>query len=558
MRGRFTAGGRRKPLPLLTALLVLTLLAAACTGGGEGNGESDEGDGGGGAGGDATFVYAVAGVPDTLDITQTFQGDATRRLMYEVGSGLVRYAPGPDSCETLPTIEDIEGDLAESWEYDADDNLLMTLRGGVTSAEGNELTAEDVRWSLSRAQEMSPIVSFLMSSIADYTEENTFEVVDDQTIKINTDSRTALDAAVLTWGQMVIYDTAAIAAEVGDLTDQDAVSEYLTGAVPSFGPWQLDGFTPGTEATFTENENYWETEERGNVNRLVLRNIDEASTRLQLVQTGEADLAGQLSFEQYASLRDEGDGGSQLLACTSADRDMVMLNTQQEPFDDEDVRKGISMAIDRETLSDAVYKGFATPTTSGLSQEAYSFPDPANQFTFDPEQAKDLLPDGVSITLRASPTRPGAHSEGIAIQLQNMLSEVGVNVEIDLVPGAAEFSDAFFSGEYETILYNEPPAIADPFFSVSLYNATESFQNTHGYTNKEYDDLALGMQRTEPGPERDALLQEISEVIVETTPVVYLVERQFVYAWGQNVNLDSYQHAPHGEPRVVNLEKVTD
>lgn len=512
------------------------------------------------ADGPATFVYAMAGVPDTLDHIPTYQGDATRRMMYELGSTLTRYAADAEGCETLQSVEGIEGDLAESWERDGDGNMVFTLREGVTSAEGNPLTSADVIWSLERARELSPVVNFLMSDVADFVDEGPWiEAVDDLTVKVNVNVPTALDHAVFTWGQTVVFDLATVEANV-DIADGEAVTAYLDANLPTFGPWVLDRFEPGTEVAFTPNEQYWDGENRGNVTELVLRNVGEASTRLQLVQTGEADLAGQLSFEQYESL--QGGNGAEVLACASPNRDMILLNTAENQFGDVEVRRAISMAIDRETLAQSVYRGFAEPTTTGLSQIAYDFPDPSNQFEFDPEQAQQLLADagaeGLQMQLRVSPTRPGAHAEAVAIQVQSMLQQVGVQTEIDLIAGAAEFSDAFFAGEYEAILYNEPPAIADPFYSLNLYNTTASFQNTHGFDDPEYDAVALEVQQTEPGEERQALMREASEIIVEQVPSVYFVERQYVYAWSDQVDVDSYRHAPHGEIRVVNLQIAAD
>lgn len=554
-------------------LLVLLLAAVACGGGGEAepepeaegaagaDAESTEGaDAAGGSGeGPATFVYAVAGVPETLDYIPTYQGDPTRRMMYELGSTLTRYAPDPDGCETLQTVEDIEGDLAESWERDEEGNLVFTLRQGVMSSEGNELTSEDVVWSLDRARELSPVVNFLMSDVADFVDEGAFEAVDEQTVKVTVNVPTALDAAVFTWGQMHIYDSTAVEENAGG-DDEEAVTAYLHEHIPTFGPWVLDRFEPGTEVAFTPHEDYWDAENRGNVGELVLRNVSEATTRLQLVQTGEADLAGQLSFEQYESL--QGGDAAVVLPCVSPNRDMILLNTAEGPFAEVEVRRAISMAIDRETLAQSVYRGFAEPTTTGLSQVAYSFPDPSNTFEFDPEQAQQLLAEAgaenLPMQLRASPTRPGGHSEAVAIQVQSMLQQVGIQTEIDLVPGAAEFSDAFFAGEYEAILYNEPPAIGDPFYSLNLYNTTASFQNTHGFADEEYDAVALEVQQTEPGPEREALMQQASEIIVDTVPVIYLVERQYVYAWSNEVDVETYRHAPHGEVRVVHLQVQPD
>ena len=537
----------RKPLRWLAgvAALVLTSSLVAC------GGSSDPDDDSG-----ATFVLAAAGVPGTLDPWAHYEGDSHRLLMFEWASTLVAYdatkAPN-NGCDRLVTSADLMPRLATSWEYNEDrTQLRFTLRQGVKSPLGNTLTAEDVVWSLNRAKALSPVARFLMANVGHFQEENTFEALDEYTFAVNLAEATSLDVALFTYPLFGVVDSTAAKANANG---EEWAESWLAENFVNFGPWQLESFEPSSQVVYTANPNYWDDDRRGNVDRLVIRSVPEASTRLQLLETGEVDYAERLSFDQYVRVAQT--ANTQLVQCVSPNRDTLMLNNAFEPFADPKVRQAISLAIDREALVRAVYQDLFQPSTTGLSA-VYWQPGPqAKEFTYDPERARQLLEEagatGLSFTITASPTRPGAWAQPLAVQIQQMLRDVGLDVDINMVPGATEFSDAFFEGNYEAIVYLEPPALGDAFYSLNLYNTTVSFQNTFKYKNDRYDELTFQVLRTDPGPQRDALLAEVSDLIVDDVPQVYLAEQNYLHAFSDKIS--GYGNTPVGQLFVYQLTK---
>lgn len=495
----------------------------------------------------STFIYAVDGVPDTLDMWTTYQGDPSRFWGYGVQSKLVNYDTSgltDQGCEQLAEVTDLTGELAESWEFDEDENAwIFTLREGVQSPDGNTMTAEDVKWSFDRAQETSNVVRFLMFDVADYTEDP-FEVVDDQTLMIRVNEQTALDVAILTWHQFMVFDTEEVRSHATD--DDPWANEWLIENWANFGPWQLDRFDPGNEIVHTQNPNYWNADNRGDVETYILRSIDESSTRVQLLQTGEIDVTQRVAFDQFESLQDA--DGVEVRSCVSPNRDDLMPNHDDPALGDPLVRQALSLAIDREVLAEGPYRGFGDPSRTGLP-DFYDFPEPELELEHDPDRARELLAEAgaedLSFTLTISPSRPGAHAEPVAVLLQSMWADIGVDVDLEVIAGAAEFSDRFFDSEYQMMMYNNNPAVADPFYSLNLHSTTVSFQNTHNYDSPAYDELTLFIGRTEPGPERDEAMVEVSDLIVEDLPVIDFVDRRYVTAWVEGWG--NYNARPHGE-----------
>lgn len=505
----------------------------------------------------ATFIHAAAAVPGGLDVWSTYEGDSSRTVMYEWASTLVAYdasqAPG-NGCDRLVTSADLTPRLATSWDYNEDrTQLVFTLRDGVQSPAGNTMTAEDVVWSLNRSKELSNIARFVMFNVANFQEEgDTFEAVDDQTFAVNLANPTSLDAAVFTYPLLGVVDATEAQANAGG---EELAETWMASNFVNFGPWQMDNFEPSSQLDMSPNPNYWDRDNAGNITSFVIRGVPDSSTRLQLLETGQADYAERLSFDQY--LQVESSEVAQLVKCVSPNRDTLMLSNQFEPFADPDVRRAISLAIDRDALVEGVYKGLFAPSTTGLSA-VYWEPGPdAESFSYDPAQAQTLLQQAgvtdLSFEIMASPSRPGAYAESLAVQIQNMLNEVGVSASVNVVAGATEFSDAFFEGEYQAVIYLEPPALGDAFYSLNLYNTTVSFQNTFKYSNQRYDDLTAQILQTEAGPDRDALLAEVSDLIVTDVPQVYLAEQSYLHAF--NGSVSGYGNTPNGQLFVYQLTK---
>lgn len=532
---------RRGIVPVLATSVVLAL-SACVSDNSEPRSESDH-----------TFTYTAVGAPGSLDIWTTYEGETSRVNAFEWGSTLVEYDDTADGCDQLAPSDTLRGNLAESWEYSEDGKqLLITLRDGVESAAGNTLSAEDVVWTLNRSAKQSTIVDFLLHSVAQF-EDKPFRAEDEHTVAVDLVRPTAMDMAIFTWPQLAILDTTEVRKHAD--ADDPLANEWLATHVANFGPWQLESFDPGNEVVYTPNPNFWNTEDRGNIDELVYRSVPDAATRLQLLESGAVDYAEKLDFDQYQQV--DSSDTTTLENCASPNRDTLQLNQAFEPFADVRVRQAISEAIDREALVEGVYNGLADPAQTGISSVYWQPGGDAERFTFDPDHAKQLLAEAgysdLSFELMASPSRPGAHAQSLAVQIQSMLKKIGVTVTIRMVPGATEFSDDFFASKFDAVIYTEPPAVGDPFYSANLYNTSESFQNTFGYHNAEYDDLAKQIQVTEPGAERDALIGEISDLMVETMPQVYLTNSRYLHAFSDQIN--GFENNPGGSLLIYRMDK---
>lgn len=544
-----------RKLGLVLALVAATAVAA-CGSSGNGDDNASRGDEDTGqTGRNAQLVFAVPAVPTSLDISE-FQGDGSRRAGYELGSTLVAYdtADLADAgCGQLGTVDDIRGDLAESWEYSEDrKTITFKLRQGVMSNFGNEMTAEDVKWSLDKSRELSGVTQFLWYTFAKYAKDPV-KVVDDYTVELHVEQPTSLDVVILTSFLVRIQDSTEAKKHATD--DDPWATKWLATNTADFGPWQVTetDFDPGNQITYTPNPNY--EGERGNVDRFILRAVPDASTRVQLIQAGEVDVINRFSFTDAKALSES--DGVRVSECAAQNRDVLILQLDDERLGNEKVRQAISLAIDRQAIVDSVYQGFGEPAVSGLSQ---SFDYPRSDLTLDHdvEQAKALMAeagyaDGFDATITISPARPGPHSEQLAVLLRDQLAEIGINLEVRQIAGDSDYQEVFQKGNYDMLLWSMASVVADPAFELNLHNTSDGFQNSHNYSSERYDELTRQITGMAPNPERDALLTEIDELILTELPIQFLVDVPYLLAFRDNIS--GYQAAPHEELFAVNLVK---
>jgi peptide/nickel transport system substrate-binding protein len=512
--------------------------------------------GGGGAGGTSpTFTYALTGLPTSLDPAD-YQGDPSRNIGFELASSLFRWDTEKlpnQGCDQLANVDQLTGQLAESYERSGDGKVITVKLRDAMSAAGNKLTSNDVKWTFDRliALEVGT-PNTLMQDVANYATDP-IKVVDDKTFEIHLDASGAMDLAILTWAQFRVLDSTDVKKHV---TDADPWGkEYLVNHTATFGPWTQEpaDFVSGDRLTLSANPNY--KGDRGDVTKLVFLSVPDASSRAQLVSTGNANYGTGLQYEQYAQLKDT--PGVDVQTCASADRIPLVLNAKDPQLGKPDVRKAISLAIDRKSIVDAVYRGFNSAATGGLSH-AYGIDNAADgEYQHDIAQAKQLMSGAgagnLSITLHISPSRPGPEAEQIAILLQSQLKEIGIDVKIQTVASATEINTIFHDGTFQALLYLEPPAVADPYYSIFLYNSSFSKLNTYGYKNPELDNLAKQIGVMSPGADREALVSQAGAQMVNNPPFIYLVDRDFVHAVREGFT--NYQHAPNGEMFVYTLKQ---
>lgn len=308
-------------------------------------------------------------------------------------------------------------ELAESWEI-SEDGLSWTfkLRQDVTFHNGEPLTADDVVFTFAeRAAATGVGTSTIMSAI------NEIVAVDDHTVQFFTKT------ANMDFPYYLAVNAGAILNREAFEADPDNGWEIGTGG------WALTSWVASENAKFAKYEDSWvwnETETPTKEIEIVI--LTEAAARTMAVEAGEADVTTGVSLVEITKYDSNEDldyfvmpGSSVNFLAFSMDCDLAQ---------DENFRKAVAFALDREvTLNAIAYGGYspAAQTIWGLKQYGYydAYEDP---LTYDLERAKNYLAESgyngeefELVTTSAVQTL----TEGIQAEL---ISKLGMNVKVNV------------------------------------------------------------------------------------------------------------------------------
>ncbi len=277
------------------------------------------------------------------------------------------------------------------------------------------------------------------------------------------------------------------------------------------GPFVLTGFDgPGTDTewAYEKNDQYWD-KETVKLDTINVSVVKESSTSLNLFQDGQADdviLTGELA-QQMAN--DEA-FVSEPLARTS----YIELNQREEdsPFRNEDLRKAISYAIDRDALVTSIL-GDGSLASTGLIPKGMTFnPTDNTDFVdeaesvieYDQEKAKEhwekakeaLGIDSLSFEILASDTDSTKKAiEYIQSAIQDSLD--GVTVSLSPVPFSVRL-DRSNSGDFDVVMGGWGADYADASSFTDLF-VTDNSYNRGRWTSEEYDAAVKSSATTNAG-----------------------------------------------------------
>jgi peptide/nickel transport system substrate-binding protein len=500
-------------LPLAAAAaLVLT----ACGGGGE----SVDTGGGGGGGGDNVLTAAVSAQPDQFDphVTTAYPSFQVLENVYDT---LV-----------VPSAEDLtfQPSLAESWETSEDQlTWTFTLREGVTFHDGSEFDSADVVYSYDRIIDEELSNSFRFGNVA------SVEGPDPRTVVITLTQPTPnlLERIGSFKGMAILPENAA--------EDLD-----LTTEANGTGPFRL----VSSDASSTVLEAYDDHWGGGpSIDGVEFRYITEPAAALTALQNGEVQWTDNVPPQQIESL--QGDESVELQTTPSVDYWYMSMNYARPPFDNRDVRRAISFAIDREAVAEAAWFGAAQPNQTAIPEDSFFYYDYA-PFQPDPEQARQLLAQaGVQTPLVMGLMVTDEFPETVtaAQVIASQLEPIGIDVQIETLDfatwldrqGQGDF-DAFFLGWLGNL---------DPAAYYQEQHQTGGPNNYQGYSNPQVDQL-LQQGATETDEDaRKQVYDQAAQVIVDDVSYLYLYNPDVVQAWAPG--LSGYQVRAD---KAINFENV--
>jgi peptide/nickel transport system substrate-binding protein len=208
--------------------------------------------------------------------------------------------------------------------------------------------------------------------------------------------------------------------EVGD--------EAIALAPMGTGPYIFDSWTPGSDVRGHANESYWNEAEKAVTPNIQLKFISESSGRVIELETGNADIVYDIASADFQLVEDL--ENAHVATGPSFRYYCVTFSMQDETLANKDLRYALSLAIDKEALTKAVFGDTAVAAYGYIPASSFGFKD-TGVLPYDPDEAKRLIaragyPDGFTLDFKYESREVDIR---LAEAIQNMWGQIGVNVE---------------------------------------------------------------------------------------------------------------------------------
>ena len=393
------------------------------------------------------------------------------------------------------------------------------------------------------------------------------KAIDDWTLEVTMEGPRAY------FPQVVAYQAAVPAPQwkVEELGDKWALAENGEPIV-SNGPFKVDEWNKGQSLHMSKHDGYWDAE---NIKlTTVIEPISPSTNEVTLFEEGTGDQQvdwAVLPAAQYDEYINDPEKAALVNPYVYYGIWMMLPQVTVAPFDQLEVRKALSHAIDTERLA-TVTGGLVTPGHCMVPQGVFGFlddPKLAEIQKFDPALAKEQLvgtefeggqnwPE-ITMWMRASEENYNANimAEDIVDQLKTNL---GMDVKIQQVP-QSNFTDQLYTNTWQLVFIRWWYDYPDPNNGYGdMFYSQKASGKRQAYSNPDFDQLVLD-GKAEPDPtKRLAIYQKGEELIqneVGYMPLVYRVDNYVFKPYVKGIAVNKFgQLVPDGNIYVRMLTKA--
>ncbi len=453
----------------------------------------------------------------------------------------------PDGTFVNNTAENIEI---------SDDGLeyTITLKEGLKWSNGDSLTADDYRYSWTRAMdpEIGSSYAFIIAPYIKNGEkynngevtqdELGIEVISDTQFKVTLETPTSFFTQLLS-----LYTYRPIHKETfeadPDGWDRDPLKSVTAGA------YVLEEYIPDDKIVIKKNENYWDAD-KITMPGIVFKIINDQTTAMNAYNSEEVQINRNISNEEQKSL-----------ITSNSDfviRDLIgtyfyVFNTDKEPFNNVNVRKAFALAIDREEITNNVLGLGQSPATRLISPSLL-FSDGTNDndkisfLTAKPqiEKAKEYLekagyPNGENFPDVTFLYNTSDSHKILAETIQQQLKEnLGIEIELHNQDWGV-FQESRTNGNFQIARhgwlgdYSDPTTMLDLFVNNSGYNVTQWRDIEYREDNNLNPEAALFNEYAKAykslplGPERDEAMRNAEYEIVDEHTIILPIYNYVTY-----------------------------
>ncbi|MSQ33499.1 MAG: hypothetical protein EXR60_03665 [Dehalococcoidia bacterium] len=413
------------------------------------------------------------------------------------------------------------GLLAESWTA-APNKWTFKIKKGVKFHDGTTMKASDIKFTIDR--ELAETFYIYRGEIAGSI--SSVDAPDDTTLIVNTKQP---------------YPVWLYRAEVGSAALPEAyytrVGQAEFGKKPiGVGAFKLVSRQLDIRTELTAFDDYHLGAPQ--VRDLVIIPVPEPSTRLAMLKAGEADMEQQVTGAQAVGLKN--DPNFRLIVTPYSDTRPVKFwdfldDDPTKPIANLKVRQAIAYAIDRQTIADRVFFGYAAPAAGAYNPLMIGFNPNLKPYPYDVAKAKQLLQEagyanGFDIVFRT-----GVADQVYVQAIQAYLKDVGINAKIQVEEGVGA-PPSVAKLVNRGLSLSTGPALAFPDAEQIFWLFYLRLGTSGAWEDKKAYDMYDKIHVETDLPTRIRLLQESEAYMYEQLPIIPVIHTHGVFAVNKKID----------------------
>jgi oligopeptide transport system substrate-binding protein len=466
--------------------------------------------------------------PQTLDQAHT-SIDVEANILKDLYEGLTVYdAAG----EIIPGV-------AESWTV-SDDGLTYTfkIRENAKWSNGDPVTADDFVYSFRRIEDPKEAAGYanILYPIKNAEAINTakpeapvaldtlgVKAVDPKTLEITVERPTPYFITLMAHQTALPFHKAEIEKLGADFVKP--------GNMVSNGAFMLAENVANDHVTVVKNPNYWDAA-NVKIDKVIFYPTDDQAAAVRRFEAGELDVNYYFPTDQLKFLQDKF-GKDEVRLPASLAVYYYAVDERQPPFDDVRVRQALSMAIDRDFLSQSIFSGGQLPLYSfvppGIAGYTPAPADFASLSQLDREdKAKELLKEagygqgGKPLNIEIRYNTNDNHKK-VATAIADMWKALGATVTITNSDTKSHYAYLQEGGKFNAARAGWTADYPDPENFLALYVSTNTTFNYGHYTNPKYDELLKASYAERDPAKRYQLLHDAEALLMSEQGVIPLM-----------------------------------
>lgn len=422
---------------------------------------------------------------------------------------------------TLTSDYKLENCLAKEWAKQSDTEYIIKLQEGIKWSDGQDFTAEDVKFTIDRLKDTTSIYNSNVQNVIQV------EIVDDVTIKITLNQEVPFFEYNLTFPILS--------------SKYYSDKEFIADIVPVGTGMYKVSEVKDTSLILTKNE-YYKNSDNLKLEKITINIYGTAGELYNSFKTGSIDMVS----TQNSNLKEYiGTIGYNAKEMKGREHDFIAFNTQGQILSNVNVRKAISYSIDKSNIVSSIFGDNYYTSSFPLDYGSWVYQEADTSSSYSLEQAKQTLVDdgwtyrnkywqkvvnrrtqriSLNFVVKASDTTRVSVAENIKSQLENQ------GIRINLIKASdQQYQNYLQNKNYDMILCSINLSIKP---DLSMFFGSNNLAN---YNNEEVNSLMSEIKNTQDEEKLKQDYKRLGEIYKSDIPYLSLYNNKYTVAYNNEL-----------------------